>query len=294
MLESKLERQNGFCYYSKMKMSYESHTHWLISLERLDPNEGYTDENTVLCAMEFNSSNQWTKELFQQWINLMFSRNVSETTLVPLQNSKTLSHKSWTRCKASRTNALGQLEQMCRYCDTYHSLDHFLLSRGNIVHHQKGCANCTNTNPYIGILGIIERAKSTTSTHESKFKIERAKAVAEGRLDSFDKRIFECDIDEAYLIDLFNSQQELCAYSNIPLKLVFNSYSHEFAASLDRINTKLGYIKGNVCLIWKYLNCRDNSCKLEDTLEREQLGFSKSKVECILEANRDLILSNSE
>ena len=43
-------------------MDYRTRTCWQMSLERLDNKKGYTDANTVLIALEFNTPLQWTRE----------------------------------------------------------------------------------------------------------------------------------------------------------------------------------------------------------------------------------------
>lgn len=52
-----LIEQRGRCYYSGVPMEYRiPHSHWRMSLERLDNNAGYTTGNCVLIALEFNTS----------------------------------------------------------------------------------------------------------------------------------------------------------------------------------------------------------------------------------------------
>eukprot|EP00438_Fugacium_kawagutii_P031700 Skav232929 [mRNA] locus=scaffold1477:1062154:1062993:- [translate_table: standard] len=52
-----LEQQGGRCYYSGVLLEYKQvHTDWRMSIERLDNSKGYTAENCVLIAVEFNTS----------------------------------------------------------------------------------------------------------------------------------------------------------------------------------------------------------------------------------------------
>ncbi|CAK9057107.1 unnamed protein product [Durusdinium trenchii] len=51
-----LERQQGRCFYSRVPLQYkELHTDWRLSLERLNNEVGYTEDNCVLIAVEFNT-----------------------------------------------------------------------------------------------------------------------------------------------------------------------------------------------------------------------------------------------
>jgi len=52
-----LELQGGRCFYSGVPMEYtRTHSHWRMSLERIDNELGYTNNNCVLVAAEFNTS----------------------------------------------------------------------------------------------------------------------------------------------------------------------------------------------------------------------------------------------
>lgn len=51
-----LEWQGGLCYYSRVPLQYKQvHTDWRLSIERLDNSIGYTPDNCVLIAVEFNT-----------------------------------------------------------------------------------------------------------------------------------------------------------------------------------------------------------------------------------------------
>ncbi|CAE8630690.1 unnamed protein product [Polarella glacialis] len=69
-----LRIQAGRCFYSGVPVQYKQrHTHWRMSLERVDNSIGYLKDNTVLIAIEFNtadhSRNTATTQVFgtAQW-----------------------------------------------------------------------------------------------------------------------------------------------------------------------------------------------------------------------------------
>ncbi|CAH6420050.1 Hypothetical protein UVM_LOCUS35 [uncultured virus] len=55
---AKIEFQKGRCFYSDIPMAFKSDSDWTCSLERIDENLGYTNENVVLVCFEFNTVKQ--------------------------------------------------------------------------------------------------------------------------------------------------------------------------------------------------------------------------------------------
>jgi hypothetical protein len=68
------------------------------------------------------------------------------------------------------------------------------------------------------------------------------------------KRNIEFSIDIQYGWELFVKQNKKCALSNIPIKFGRCDHNVETTASLDRIDNKKGYIKGNVQWVHKAVN----------------------------------------
>ena len=65
------------------------------------------------------------------------------------------------------------------------------------------------------------------------------------------KRKWEIDFDHSYLLEVWNKQNGSCAYTGLPLLLKAN---HPESVSLDRIDSQIGYLKGNVQLICFVVN----------------------------------------
>ena len=61
------------------------------------------------------------------------------------------------------------------------------------------------------------------------------------------KKGWQCDVNADHLLDLVLEQGGLCAYSGVPMELL-KPHSH-WRASIERIDIRQGYIKGNCCLI---------------------------------------------
>jgi hypothetical protein len=62
------------------------------------------------------------------------------------------------------------------------------------------------------------------------------------------------EIDKRYLWDLFVSQDRRCALTEMILTFQTRSKVYDGTASLDRIDSDLGYIKGNVQWVHKTIN----------------------------------------
>ena len=62
------------------------------------------------------------------------------------------------------------------------------------------------------------------------------------------------DIDVSYVWDLFLKQNRKCALTGVDLVFSKRCWSHDATASLDRINSDKGYIKGNVQWVHKIVN----------------------------------------
>lgn len=72
---------------------------------------------------------------------------------------------------------------------------------------------------------------------------------------------FDCDLDLSFLKELWEKQKGICPYTNIKMLLFPTMNKTEFkpdAASLDRINSSKGYIKGNVHFVCLSINYAKN------------------------------------
>jgi len=68
------------------------------------------------------------------------------------------------------------------------------------------------------------------------------------------RRNLKFEIDKEYVWELFENQNGKCALSGIDIVLDVGSRKREQTASLDRIDSSKGYIKGNVQWVHKDVN----------------------------------------
>lgn len=84
----------------------------------------------------------------------------------------------------------------------------------------------------------------------------------------------EFNIDEEYLKSVWEAQKGICPYSKVPLILPTRSKwlkDQTTRASIDRIDSSKGYIKGNIQFISSTMNYMKNTMSHEETLAFLQL-----------------------
>lgn len=84
------------------------------------------------------------------------------------------------------------------------------------------------------------------------------------------------DLDVDYLRELWNSQSRCCALTGIELQL--DSIDPVVRASLDRIDSRHGYIKGNIQFVSCSINWAKNSSTNDDVLRLVSLIISAARV----------------
>ncbi len=93
------------------------------------------------------------------------------------------------------------------------------------------------------------------SWNKSKENIENLKRYNHNRKNEFSpfrtllasckKRNKECNLDLLYLKELWESQNGICPVTKVKLEIK-PSHNKNYQASIDRIDSSIGYLKGNV------------------------------------------------
>ena len=103
---------------------------------------------------------------------------------------------------------------------------------------------------------ILRNNNSNRADEYSPFRTHLASAKKRGK---------ECDLDLRYLKELFESQNGKCAVTGVELSLK-RAGNPNFQASIDRINSSIGYTRGNVrftsvSINWVKSNLNDDHLK---------------------------------
>ena len=110
----------------------------------------------------------------------------------------------------------------------------------------------------------IEHLKTISNNHRDEYSPFRY------TLRNAKKRFKEFNLDLEYLKELWETQKGICPYTKIKLSLPEYSDTIKDArirASLDRIDSNKGYIKGNVQFISTSINYMKNNLSHEETIE---------------------------
>lgn len=121
-----------------------------------------------------------------------------------------------------------------------------------LCHNKTKCDDCVENDPKLyKNLTKQERQekikKSSIWAKENNLRIKllaaRSRAKAKG---------IDFDIDEGFILELYEKQQRCCFYSGLPISIDFSEELDVF--SIDRIDSNYGYVKNNVCLTTKFIN----------------------------------------
>ncbi len=243
-------KQEGKCYYSGIVMNCKTNHNWKCSPERLDPNIGYTKENTVLVCLEFNIQKQWSLNKMESLINLVKIEHDSDKIIEDITIQ--LNHKKEIKRRKNREkHVIENIEYLeCNYCGEFKPYDNFVKKRNQYTTICKTCKAKDTKNRRSTIKGklrrLLDNAKQRT----------RNRIVGENskRIDNK----FDLTLDD--LIKILIEQRGLCAYSGI--KMNYGSCLEEdWVISLERIDPLKGYTRNNVCLICLEFNGADHSPK---------------------------------
>jgi hypothetical protein len=90
------------------------------------------------------------------------------------------------------------------------------------------------------------------------------------------------DFNSNYILELFQKQNGMCGYFNIPL-VITEIHKHPFKPSIDRIDNTKGYTKDNIILCCLMSNMGRNSCDYDEwktclnSLEIKKINYTNKE-----------------
>jgi hypothetical protein len=212
--------QDDLCAISGLPLTYQRHSDWQCSLDRIDDSIGYIKENVRLITLEFNTEVKWSVDLIYTSINLMNLYvdylQVLNDIINPIPKSNPL--YKWVK------QIIKEKEYVfCHLCKKLKTIDLFNIRFNN------GCKICANS----------------IKNFKQRFSLIYRNAKKHTRERNLTRNITQYfTITPEFLLELYKNQKGLCAISNIPL-----DFKDEYCVSIERSNTDIGYTPENVSLI---------------------------------------------
>ena len=261
-VKQKLKDQNGKCYYSNIPLHVGTNKQWKLSIERLNPDLGYTVANTVLVALEFNNAKAWTLEKVNNLPALI-------STPVDLDTLEKNCHSVLVPLKVKRLTAITNAEGLCQ-CRKCHLWKEKSVFNGSQCH---DCHNISNVERRSTFRGFVISLVSGSRCRRKEFLLGGRSSKRVKLNDDDEEKVMENHITLEQICAKIMRQGGRCFYSNVPL--VFSRHS-DWQASLERLDNSKGYEDSNTALICLEFN---STCNQTDSVGEEdtQWGIEKFK-----------------
>jgi len=198
----------------------------------------------------------------------MFGREFDSLRLHPPQIKFGSSTDITYICRmAHSTQKRKQGETTCNTCGITFLKDLSEIQRNEKLERNNFCSrNCAGKFH-------IERLKSYERPKGKGIRKSNPLSPLKEFIRRVQKRKFETDLDLEYLQNLWLEQKGICIYSKVQLILpsIRKGSDYLYTASLDRIDSSKGYIKGNVQFISIAMNFLKNKMSHEKMLETLEL-----------------------
>ena len=181
-----------------------------------------------------------------------------------------------------------KIELQCKHCSksfdkelkeytrqTKFGKTNFFCSR-----HCSGLHNIANlpdpaTNPWCLNLEHLQRMAIMVTEKNTKYTKEERPFY--NLLRKTQRRYYkENNLDVQFIKELWEKQAGKCAITNISLNLRGTDYNTN--ASIDRISSSVGYIKGNIQIVSTAINLAKNNSSNESALEFVRLIIENAKI----------------
>ena len=252
-------KQQALCAYSGVDLELATpNSHWRISLERLNNNQGYVRENVALIAMEFNSpvqmsphtlvhgSAQWSKQKFERLpvergfnVDLNnLEKDIQTAAKGPCVRTSTASSRTANQtdipfCNVETTLYTDQESLRCSRCKCWKHYQHFSMKTRSKTGFGEHCKQCASE---------LEFAYRQTLRGFAIKLVNNAR-----RRHSFGKWRGEFELDLNVVLDMLRHQRGRCFYSDVPLR--YAQLNVDWKMSLERLDNAKTYTKDNSRLV---------------------------------------------
>ena len=168
---------------------------------------------------------------------------------------------------------------ICPICQKEYEKDKSEAKRNESLGRISYCSNSCSAKGRNKNVELQNKLKEHANSEENK---KLLKSISNNRRDEFtpfryllrstkQRKQHDNDLDLKYLKQLWEEQKGICPYTKIELQLPESSNSHlihpTIRASLDRIDSYKGYIKGNVQYVSTPINYMKTTMSDKETIE---------------------------
>jgi len=257
-LLEKYDNQEGICYISGIHMALGTFHDWQISVERIDENSPYSNNNIVLICREFqHGCRQYSREVWDEMCALILgiSNNIEDDHKIDEMIQSEIHTPNYNLPlprKPEHPTTRDDGKRFCKYCSQWKNQEEMAYKKAS------KCKECRK----------IERDKQKSTFHGRIHYLFRT------ALENHTRRNIEFAITEQDIESIYLKQHGRCHYSGIPL-----GFSGQYQMSLERVDPKKGYIPENIALIVLGLNVGDYSrVQHQDDQRNGSSGWNQKKL----------------
>ena len=240
------DRQRGLCYwFPTKKMSLVPHSSWRMSLDRLNPDKGYTMDNCVMSCLEFNGPRTWS----WQKIGRMMSLRYSAFNLAAFDEALIPTHG----CQHG-ADRQDYDNGSCRLCVQEHAREIRAGTRSPSRKHEPCTHGPNRPNKKDGNCKLCGLERTARSVKQPRGFL---RAMLADMTRASKKRDQTAAMEFAFddLVRLARMQVGKCTLTAVPQAF---AAGEEFAASPMRIDVKRGFTLDNVTFVAAEFNTTRN------------------------------------
>ena len=277
-------QQQGRCAYSGVPMELLlPHSDWRMSLERLDNDLGYLQENCVLVAAEFNTPGKISKKVAKNENSGSSQWSLEKVLRLPAErdsNVDLLSLQQSIEAARSKPRALSQPEVFTAVdCEIEEAPVHLRCSKCGLWKPSHCFSSCQRGNR--GFHCYCKQCSNDCNlAHRMTLRGHMLQMLRHARTrHRLGKWTGDYELGLEHVLEMLWSQEGRCFYSGVPLR--FAQYNVDWMMSLERLDNNKTYTKDNTVLIALEFNTADHSMNKAASSVLGSSQWSRKKVEIV-------------